>query len=249
MKLKTTAHLPIALISGAVAVGIAVLFSGCGKPPTITITEPQNDYSIKESIVAIKGRVIPAQSTVLISADKPIGGGDQIIPDNNGNFVHLVQLPSEGKNQITITANDGGETVSSSLTIIRVFTDEDRAAAAKAAAEKAAADARAKAAAAKAEAEAKAEEAAYSNSRAGRLCAKHPDWTRDDCESLANRRIWIGMTLEMLKTNRRRPDHATPSNYGNGTSWQWCWDDYTPSCFYGEDDEINTAYNRSEEQT
>jgi type IV secretory pathway VirB10-like protein len=110
-------------------------------------------------------------------------------------------------------------------------------------AQRAQADAKAKAAEAKAEAEAKAQEAAYSRSRAGRLCAKHPDWTRDDCESVAHNKIWVGMSLEMLETNRGRPDHANPSNYGNGTSWQWCWDDYTPSCFYGEGDGIITAYN------
>jgi hypothetical protein len=109
--------------------------------------------------------------------------------------------------------------------------------------QKAQADARVKAAEAKAEAEARAKEAAYSNSRAGKLCAKHPYWTSDDCERLADHKIWIGMTLEMLKVNRGRPDHANPSNYGNGTSWQWCWDDYTPSCFYGGDDGIITSYN------
>jgi len=108
---------------------------------------------------------------------------------------------------------------------------------------KAQADAKAKAAEARAEAEARAQEAAYSQTRAGKLCVKHPDWTRDDCDRVAHNKIWIGMSLEMLEANRGRPDHANPSNYGNGTSWQWCWDDYTPSCFYGEGDGIITAYN------
>jgi hypothetical protein len=236
MELKTTAPRPNAPISGALAVGIAVLFSGCGKPPTLTVIWPQNDYSIKARTVAVKGRVIPAQSTVLISADETIGSGDHVIPDNNGNFVDQVQLPREGFNRITVTANDGDETASSSLTIIRILTDEEKAADARAKAAKAKAEA-------KAEAEAKAQDAAYSKTRAGRLCAKHPDWARDDCENVANNRIWVGMTLAMLKANRGQPDHATPSNYGHGTSWQWCWDDYTPSCFYGGGDGIITAYN------
>jgi len=243
MERKTTAHLPNDLISGALAIGIAVLLCGCEKPPILTVTEPQNNDSIKARAVVVKGRVIPAQSKVLISAYKTTGDGDLVIPDNNGNFVFQVQLPGEGNNQITVTAKDGDETVSSSLTVIRILTDEEKAADAKAAAERAAADAREMVAKAKAEADAKAQEAAYSKSRAGRLCGKHPDWTREDCELVANRRIWIGMTLGMLKENRGRPDHATPSNYGNGISWQWCWDDYTPSCFYGENDEIITSYN------
>lgn len=247
MERKTTTSLQNALIIGVLVVGITALLSGCRKPLTLSLTEPQNNSSTKARTVAIKGRVIPAQSEVQISADKTIGSGDHVIPDSQGNFVDQVQLPSEGNNQITVTASDGNETVRSSLTIIRIPTDEEKAADDKAAAEKAAADARAREAeakaAAKAEAEAKAKEAAYSKTRAGRLCTKHPDWTRDDCEGIANHKIWIGMTLGMLKENHGRPDHATPSNYGNGTSWQWCWDNYSPSCFYGGDDEIITSYN------
>lgn len=83
----------------------------------------------------------------------------------------------------------------------------------------------------------------WENSKAGKIQKKHPDWTKEECEDLANHKIWIGMTLEMLKFERGNPNSANPSNYGNGTHWQWCWDDYTPSCFYGGDDQIITSYN------
>jgi len=76
------------------------------------------------------------------------------------------------------------------------------------------------------------------------LCEKYSDWTRQDCEDIANRLIWVGMSYEMLLELRGEPDHANPSNYGYGTEWQWCWDDYSPSCFYDQDDDgLSDAYN------
>lgn len=83
----------------------------------------------------------------------------------------------------------------------------------------------------------------WNNSKAGKIYKKHPDWSIEDCERLANRRYWIGMTIDMLKCIRGTPNSANPSNYGSGTNWQWCWYDYSPSCFYGGSDGIITSYN------
>jgi len=80
------------------------------------------------------------------------------------------------------------------------------------------------------------------NSKYGKLQKKHPDWTIEECIKVIDKKIWIGMSIEMLKYQRGLPDVANPSNYGNGTKWQWCWHDYTPSCFYGKNGVI-TAYN------
>lgn len=77
----------------------------------------------------------------------------------------------------------------------------------------------------------------FYKSKAGRIHKKHPDWSREDCERLADNRIWIGMDLAMLKYKRGLPDAANPSNYGGATQWQWCWHDYTPSCFYDNDED------------
>ena len=81
------------------------------------------------------------------------------------------------------------------------------------------------------------------NSKAGRIKKKHPEWSDEDCENLANRRIWIGMSIQMLVYLRGNPNSANPSNYGDGINWQWCWENYTPSCFYGRADGIITSYN------
>lgn len=81
------------------------------------------------------------------------------------------------------------------------------------------------------------------SSKAGKIQKKHPGWSRKDCKSLADREIWIGMTYEMLVYQRGKPNTINPSNYGNGIHYQFCWDDYTPSCFYSEEDQIITSYN------
>lgn len=80
--------------------------------------------------------------------------------------------------------------------------------------------------------------------RADQLRAQHPEWTDFDCERLANHRIWIGMTYDMLIAQRGKPNVVNPSNYGSGVSYQYCWRNWTPSCFYDNDgDGKIDAYN------
>jgi hypothetical protein len=87
------------------------------------------------------------------------------------------------------------------------------------------------------------EKAAYDRSPEGKCRNNHPSWSADDCEDVANHKIWIGMSLDMIKAERGSPSSANPSNYGSGIQWQWCWYDYTPRCFYGGEDGIVTSYN------
>ncbi|MBS7230766.1 hypothetical protein KHA90_07000 [Flavobacterium psychroterrae] len=87
------------------------------------------------------------------------------------------------------------------------------------------------------------EEINWKKTKAGKLQIKHPIWSKEDCEKIVNNKIWIGMSIDMLQYMNGKPNSANPSNYGNGTEWQWCWDDISPSCFYGGDDGIITSYN------
>jgi RNA polymerase subunit RPABC4/transcription elongation factor Spt4 len=89
----------------------------------------------------------------------------------------------------------------------------------------------------------KAEEEIFLNSKAGRIYKKHPEWTRDDCERLANKSIWIGMTYEMIVYLRGKPNKINTSNYGDGNDYQAVWNDYNPSYFYFKDDHIIYSYN------
>jgi hypothetical protein len=81
------------------------------------------------------------------------------------------------------------------------------------------------------------------NKKAFAIFNKHPEFGTDACVRLAKRQIWIGMTLDMLKYQRGLPNHVHTSDYGDGVQYQWCWDDYEPSCFYGGSDCIVTSYN------
>lgn len=84
----------------------------------------------------------------------------------------------------------------------------------------------------------------FTSNEAKQICSQYTSWTISDCNKLANRRVWVGMSYEMLTYLRGKPDHKNVSNYGYGNEYQYCWDDRTPSCFYDDDnDGIIDAYN------
>lgn len=159
---------------------------------------------------------------------------------SNGDFSYEVNLPAE-QNQITVSAkNKSSSTAEVKLAVSRVFTEEEKA---EAEAQKQAAVEAAKKAEEELKAKELAEQKAWEQSKAGKICTKHPEWSKEDCQKLADNKIWIGMTIDMLKYQRGLPNSSNPSNYGSGTKWQWCWYDYTPSCFYGSDDGVIDSYN------
>jgi uncharacterized membrane protein YvbJ len=87
------------------------------------------------------------------------------------------------------------------------------------------------------------EEDKFLKTKAGKIYKKHPTWSKEDCEDLANNKIWIGMEYDMVVYLRGKPNHINTSNYGSGSEYQACWDDYNPSCFYFGEDRIITSYN------
>jgi len=88
------------------------------------------------------------------------------------------------------------------------------------------------------------EQEKYEKTKAGKIWKKHPWWSKEDCERIANKEYWIGMSYDMLVCERGQPNSKNPSNFGNGTSWQWCWHYLEPSCFYDENDDGNIdSYN------
>lgn len=68
--------------------------------------------------------------------------------------------------------------------------------------------------------------------------------SKDDCEHAVNGKIWIGMNYWLLVYRRGNPNSINPSNYGDGVRYQYCWYNYTPSCFYDENgDNLIDSYN------
>lgn len=86
-------------------------------------------------------------------------------------------------------------------------------------------------------------DAAFKKTKAGKIQAKHPEWSKEDCELLANKKVWIGMNYDMLLYLRGKPNTVNTSNYGNGNEYQCCWNDYDISCFYMKEDQIIYSYN------
>lgn len=89
------------------------------------------------------------------------------------------------------------------------------------------------------------EYAAWQKTPAGKLCAKYPTWSEDTCNEVIAGKVSIGMPMMAVVYERGNPDHMNESNYGNGNEYQFCWDDYTPSCFYAsiESGGLVTSYN------
>lgn len=56
---------------------------------------------------------------------------------------------------------------------------------------------------------------------AGKLCAKHPDWTDDQCELISGKRIAIGMDSEQVRTAWGKPHRVNRTFYGTRTHEQW----------------------------
>lgn len=89
----------------------------------------------------------------------------------------------------------------------------------------------------------KIEEEKFLKSKAGKIYKKHPEWSKEDCVNISENRIWIGMHYDMLVYERGKPDNVNTSNYGDGPSYQACWNDYQASCFYFDESQIITSYN------
>ncbi|HVX90933.1 MAG TPA: hypothetical protein VHC20_04915 [Candidatus Paceibacterota bacterium] len=86
--------------------------------------------------------------------------------------------------------------------------------------------------------------AAWQATPAGKICTKHVDWTKDDCDGVAKNQVWIGMTYDMLVYENGKPTSKNISNYGSGNRYQYCWTGHTPSCYYDDNaDGIIDSYN------
>jgi hypothetical protein len=210
------------------------------RAPILTITEPTNNQNFQADNIMVKGSVLPAQSKITVN-------NETIEKNSDGGFSYSAKLSNE-QNSISIKAENNGQVDEVSLTVNRIFTEEEKAQKQAELEAKQKADAENLEAQKKAEAEKiakqKAEKEIWDNSKAGKLCNKHTDWTKEECERLANGKIWIGMSYDMLTEKMGLPNSANPSNYGNGTDWQWCWHDYSPSCYYDHnDDGLVDSYN------
>lgn len=229
----------LAVVLFGVLVGF---YSHISRTPSLAITEPNDGFTIQASETVVKGTIDPKDATLNING--------MVVKTENGEFNYQVKLSDE-KNVFTLKVSNSNGQSEQKITINRTFTEEELVEYERQKAEEEAKKQAAIEAQKKAEEERKAkelaEQKAWEQSKAGKLCAKYPTWSKSDCERVGSgeKRYWIGMSYDMLvESYGSKPNHANPSNYGNGTSWQWCWTYYTPSCFYDRNgDGIIDSYN------
>jgi len=231
-KLALASFVILAILSG-------IFLYSSNKTPTISISEPQSDISVKTDKIIIKGKVDPEDAELKI--------GNNVIKMDKGEFAFDFPLHPYGNN-ISVTAKNGFGKAEKVLTINREFTEEEKTQMEKQKAEKEAkriADEEQKK---KDEEEQKAKDLAeqkiWESSKAGKICSSHTLWTKEECIKLADNKVWVGMTYNMLLYERGKPNSINPSNYGGVTKYQYCWTNHTPMCFYDNDgDDEMDAFN------
>jgi hypothetical protein len=63
---------------------------------------------------------------------------------------------------------------------------------------------------------------AFLKTKAGRIWKKHGGaWSEEDCRTIANGQINVGMSGEMVRASWGRPEHINESTYRSGTHEQW----------------------------
>ena len=60
---------------------------------------------------------------------------------------------------------------------------------------------------------------------------KHPTWKTYDCERVAQKKMWIGMTGEMLIESRGAPGHTSKVTTAGGTRQVWYYERIVGSAF------------------
>ncbi len=198
------------------------------REPEIISLEPKNFFSIQADNIIIKGEVRPEKTVVKIN--------NKIVPKNKGYFSYIVELPEE-KNEFKIIFLNKDKVIKKTLTIIRIFTLEEIAEL-----ERIKNEEKDKIIA---EEERKVKEfAEWEKTKAGQICKNHSEWQREDCEKIADGKIWIGMSIFMVVETRGNPTSVNVSNYGQGDQRQYCWYRYNPSCFYDKnEDNLVDSYN------
>ncbi len=66
-----------------------------------------------------------------------------------------------------------------------------------------------------------AELAAWQQTPAGQLCAKHPDWKRLACDAIVAKKVRVGMTKEQAIAAWGEPEDINTTSTAGGTHEQW----------------------------
>ena len=92
--------------------------------------------------------------------------------------------------------------------------------------------------------EAERKSSAFLNSKAGSIWTKHKNWSREDCESIAKREIYIGMNAEQVRLAWGKPYRINASTGSWGEHEQWVMHEGGSTYLYFENGKL-TSMQRS----
>ena len=109
-------------VSGAIVVAFALIFgmqAYAKRTPSIEVLEPADNQEFQVENVVVKGRVTPKDAVVKIQ-------GRGVSVNDDGVFDSNVNLQDES-NVISIEAANDGKIANASVTVKRIFTEEEKA--------------------------------------------------------------------------------------------------------------------------
>ena len=94
-------------------------------------------------------------------------------------------------------------------------------------------------------AKAKAEQEAWERTKAGQICKKNPWWTKETCENIANKKVWIGMSTDQAIASWGKPDDINKTVTSLGVHEQWSYErgDFSYQFLYFDDGILTTFQN------
>lgn len=228
---KWKKHIAVSTVTFFVILQSSLLY--INRTPELVLSNIPSNNEIQSESVIINGNVSPKTSIIKVN-------GAELDVDQEGNFTYDFKLRSE-TNTLSVEAINGKGKNKQEIIIARIFTEAELVERQRLADEK---EKKKQEAIALQKQREQVELNVYYQTPAGKICKAHPEWSKEECQNLSEDFIWIGMEYDMLVYKRGRPNHINPSNYGRGTRYQYCWSDYTPSCFYdNNDDGLIDSYN------
>jgi hypothetical protein len=79
---------------------------------------------------------------------------------------------------------------------------------------------------------------AFMKTKAGAIKKLHPEWSKEDCQKLADNYLWKGMHIEMVKYVRGNPDDVNVYRDGFSNEYEYVWKKEGVSRFYAKKDGI-----------
>jgi hypothetical protein len=84
---------------------------------------------------------------------------------------------------------------------------------------------------------------AFMKTKAGAIKKLHPEWSKEDCQKLADNYLWKGMHIEMVKYARGNPDDVNVHRNVFSNEYEYVWKKEGVSRFHTKKDGIVSDFD------